>query len=82
MHAIRSTTVPSVISRVFERVQGKQRPDTSCLHLGVSFHAVEPDELDVEASQRQAVLGLAYPGLLVEYLVLVGALYCETERPL
>lgn len=55
---------------------------TRCTHLGVSFHAVEPNELDVETSQWQAVLGLAYPGLLVERFMLVCALYynCTIAR--
>lgn len=54
--------------------QAEHRGHTNCAHLGVPFHAVEADELDVEAPQRQAVLGLTYPGLLVEGLVLVCTL--------
>ena len=51
-------------------------------HLGVSFHSVEPDEFDVEASQRQTVFSFTYPGLLVECLVLVGTLRCVARvRP-
>lgn len=42
--------------------------------MGVPFHAIEPNKLDVEASQWQAVLGLAYPRLLVKGLVLVCSL--------
>ena len=43
-------------------------------YLGVPLHAVKADELDVQAPQRQAVLRLADPGLLVERLVLVSDL--------
>lgn len=42
--------------------------------MGIPFHAIESNELDVEATQWQAVLGLAYPRLLVERLVLVCSL--------